>query len=135
KSQSFLHRNTANIQCRYTKTFTSTSGGGMARRKSEKPSTSSMFKAIFAAHPELLKIPSLDGVMELFHQAHPDISPAPNLRQTAANIKSTLKRKKGVKGARRGRPPGVAIMNGTPVAKPAQTLERLEDRIDDCIAL
>jgi hypothetical protein len=92
--------------------------GGMARNKVDKPSTSGIFKKIFAEHPELLGASNLDSVIELFQRENPNVEVTPKIRQIAANIKSTLK-KKGAGGANPGGP----------------ALERLEDKIDSCIAL
>lgn len=118
----------------------------MPRPKGGKPSTSGTFKKYFTEKPELLQVTSLDEVINRYKQEHPNVEVTPPLRQIAANIKSTMKRKmrlsaNGSTKKKRGRPKGstkAATHTGAVAAAPHTsnaTLERLEDRIDECVAL
>jgi hypothetical protein len=123
----------------------------MARDKTAQPSTSSIFRNYFLEDPALLTTQSLDGVMGRFRADHPNADVTPKIRQIAANVKSTLKKKHKLSSGngRRGRPPGSRRGPGRPPASASaaiaatvsmpprsrRTLEELEEKIDECLGL
>jgi hypothetical protein len=109
----------------------------MARAKAAVESKSALFKRIFMSNKDLLKVPSIDEVIKMF-EAEAGRAATDKDRGVAANIKSKLRKKLGMRGRRRkrGRPAGsgngaVAVMAAPRVSS---TLA-LEDAIDDCIYL
>jgi hypothetical protein len=130
----------------------------MARGKSAQPSTSSIFRKYFQADPALLDTQSLEAVMVKFVQDHPDLPVTSKIRQIAANVKSTEKKKvrggASGNGRRRGRPPlngrrrrgrppmaataaaaAAAAAPAAPSPRSRRALEELEEKIDECLGL
>jgi len=111
----------------------------MAKTKSEGESKSAVFKRIFLTHKNLLSVPSIADVIKLF-EAQMGRAATNNDRNIAANIKSKMRKKMGLRGHRKKkRAIAAATMNGGPVVKvvsrSASSFLALEDAIDDCIYL
>jgi hypothetical protein len=105
----------------------------MAKAKKKANSKSAIFKKLFAANKELLKVPSIAEVMKLF-EAEIGRSATDADRGVAANIKSKMRK---LYGMRRGRRKGGRRAAGTTVAvvvpRATAAMLALEDSIDDCI--
>jgi hypothetical protein len=111
----------------------------MARPKAQGVSKSSVFTRIFEANKDLLKIPSIAEALTQF-EAEYGQAPTQSDRGLAANIKSRLRRKYGLRGGRRrkGRRAAEAANGAVAMAAPrvkASSTLALEDAIDDCIYL
>lgn len=111
----------------------------MAKTKSSGESKSAVFKRIFLTHKNLLSVPSIAEVIKLF-EAQVGREATNNDRNIAANIKSKMRKKMGLRGHRKKkRTVGVTSVNGghVAVAAPRTTSSflALEDAIDDCIFL
>jgi hypothetical protein len=110
----------------------------MAKAKGTGESKSAIFTRLFASNKDLLKVPNIDDVMKMF-QAETGRTPTDNDRGVAANVKSRLRKKLGMRGRRRGRKRGRPAGTGTmavAVATPRVSASlALEDAIDDCIYL
>lgn len=112
----------------------------MARTKEAKPSRSSYFKQLFAAHPELLRGASNDAILERWKEDHPSEEVSNKTRAILSNTKSVMRRKLGIKRKRRRRKDKVAVAMAAPktVSRPrgrTGVLESLESKIDDVLAL
>src|SRR5438874_9216984 len=113
----------------------------MARPKANGESKSAVFTRLFESRKDLLQIPSIDEILKLY-ESETGSSTSLKDRQVAANIKSKLRKKYGLRGRRRGkrRGRGRAAAAGVAVAVAAAPratagLLALEDAIDDCIHL
>jgi hypothetical protein len=109
----------------------------MARAKAEGESKSAVFTRLFDSRKDLLQVPSLDEILKLY-ASETGSSITLKERQVAANIKSKLRKKYGLRGRRR-RGRRRAMAGAAPVAVAAAprpgALLALEDAIDDCIYL
>ena len=113
----------------------------MARAKVGGESKSAIFTRLFESRKDLLQVPSISEVLEMYASATGS-QPTLKERQVAANIKSKLRKKLGLRGRRRGRrrkgrPPGVTAMRVAVAVAPRTigSMLALEDSIDDCIYL
>jgi hypothetical protein len=109
----------------------------MAKAKAKKgDSKSGVFKRLFLANKELLKVPSIADVMKLF-EAEVGRSATAADRGVAANIKSKMRKELGLrrgrrrKGGRRAAPTNGAVALAIPRSTAAMLA--LEDSIEDCI--
>jgi hypothetical protein len=111
----------------------------MARPKANGESKSAVFTRLFEGRKDLLEIASIDEVLKLYASATGS-TPTLKERQVAANIKSKLRKKYGLRGRRRRRKARRAMAGAAPVAVAASpravaSMLALEDSIDDCIYL
>jgi len=108
----------------------------MAKTKSKDESKSATFARLFQANQELLKTPSIAEVMKLF-EAETGRTATAKDRGVAANVKSRLRKKLGLRRGRRRRRGRAAVANGTMAVATAPRVKALalEDAIDDCIYL
>jgi hypothetical protein len=112
----------------------------MARAKAEGESKSAVFTRLFDSRKDLLQVPSLDEILKLY-ASETGSNITLKERQVAANIKSKLRKKYGLRGRRGRRRRGRrrAMAGAAPVAVAAAprpgALLALEDAIDDCIYL
>jgi hypothetical protein len=100
----------------------------MARPKEE--SVAGYFRKVFAENPRLLRGRSNKELLDRWLQDHPGHKEVPaKVKANLSNVKSVL-RKKARKG---GRPKKAAV---APAASSSEVspLERLEERIDDCLS-
>jgi hypothetical protein len=111
----------------------------MAKAKATGESKSAVFKRLFESNKDMLKVPSIDEIIKMF-EAEVGRSATLKDRGVAANIKSKMRKKLGMrgrrKGGKRGRPMGTT--NGTVAVMAAPRVSAalaLEDAIDDCIYL
>ena len=109
----------------------------MAKKANGGPNISDWFRQVYKEHPEWLKLDSNQSIRDRWKLEHGSDMP-----QNVANIMSNVKGKlrAGLRGRRKGAKPGpkpkAALPTGaarTPKAALAE-LERLEHRIDDCLA-
>jgi hypothetical protein len=110
----------------------------VAKAKAAAESKSSVFKRLFDARRDLLQVPSIDEIMKMY-EAEIGKSANDKDRQVAANIKSRMRKKLGMRRGRRGRKRRAGRPAGTPamatVARASASMLALEDSIDDCIYL
>src|SRR5262245_15879690 len=103
-----------------------------------KPGT--YFKRILKSNPKLLEERDNETIYKRWlkdHPGHEDVPP--NIKQNLANIKSTMRKAREERMARRAtKAPKAAPSAHAPVASPRvrsapQELERLEAKLDDCL--
>src|SRR5690349_18243646 len=106
-------------------------------RKAKTGTVSEWFRTVFKEHPEWLKLDNNTPIRERWKTEHGSDMPA-NVANIMTNVKGKMRGSR--RGRRKGRKPGpkpkVAVAAGparTPRAAMAE-LERLEARIDDCLA-
>ncbi len=103
----------------------------MARKRGKGESLSGYFRKLFEENPEWLKGTSNDVVVERYKADHPGHEVTQRIRQSMANIKSTLRGKFGLKVAPKG---GKRKKVGTVVKSASgNALDRLELSIDNCL--
>ncbi|MFO0807344.1 MAG: hypothetical protein U0746_01835 [Gemmataceae bacterium] len=107
----------------------------MARTKANEESTSSIFRGIFEANPELLRVSSFVDVARLYEASGPGRKFTDRERGLAANIKSRLRKVHGIKGRRRARKAQLATASqgALRVGRSATSLLKLEDMVDECL--
>ena len=91
----------------------------------EGPSPREYFRRLFAEHPDWLTTRSNDLIIDRWLRDHPGHAAMPlNVRNTLANLKSTLRKQLG------------AAAEGTapPARRSSRGLEQLALRIDACLA-
>ena len=109
-------------------------------RAAEGGTLTGYFRKILLENPKLLKTRSNQELLDRWLADHPDQKAVPdNVKSAVSNAKGALRQK--LRKRKGGRPkaeqPPAAAGNGEP-QKPKATprvLERLEERIDDCLAL
>jgi len=116
----------------------------MARVKRKKTSTRSYFKQRFIEHPEWLEDLSTEAVLARWQQDHSGQELTASIKSSLSNIKSQLRRDKGMtkKGRGKGKKKArVARVNTALEARKAgprrlstNALEKLETMIDSCLS-
>jgi hypothetical protein len=109
----------------------------MAKAKAKGDSKSEVFRRIYESHKDLLKVASIADVMKMFEEATGKAATQSD-RGLAANIKSRLRQKYGMRRGRRRRRKGArpVAANGTMAVATARATPAtlvLEDAISDCI--
>jgi hypothetical protein len=102
-----------------------------------------MFEDIFNAHPDLLAGSDNQPVYDLFKQNNPGVPITKQVKQVCANKKSSMKKKQGIGGTRKGRKgkgrgkgraaAAAAVAQANNAAVSVSTLESLEDSLENCL--
>jgi hypothetical protein len=103
----------------------------MPRRRRRKKSVSGYFRQVFDQHPEWLKEKSNDLILAQYRRDHNmsfDTPVKESVRNNLANIKSVLRKKKGL-GSYAGKKARTMQRAGSATHR----LEELESQIDDCM--
>lgn len=119
---------------------TTTNGTAAETEAGEQKSTSGYFRRLFQENPKLLKSRSNEEVLNRWLADHPEMTEVPqNVKNNLANLKSVLRKKMRVKGAKKraaATESAALPRKETPTRKiAAHTLETLEEQIDECLTL
>lgn len=115
----------------------------MARAKSKTGSLSGYFRELFEEHPEWLKEKSNSAILDRYRQDHglaPDAPLEKRITTNLANLKSQLRKKKGLgayRGRRTRRKQEAAAAKTSPTSSTMSNskMENLEERIDECLTM
>jgi hypothetical protein len=121
---------------------TDTNGTATAASSADsgEQSTSGYFRRLFQENPRLLKSRSNEEILNRWLADHPEMTEVPqNVKNNLANLKSVLRKKMRVKGAKK-RAAATAAAPQTRKEAPARKastrpLESLEEQIDECLTL
>ena len=100
--------------------------------------TSGYFRKVFKEDPKLLKKGTNPELFRRWLQDHPGHKEVPeNVKNILSNIKSMLRNKRKRRRATEAPAQGIAVVAASPAAtRPnGKGLERLEERIDECLAV
>lgn len=119
----------------------------MGRKRANEESKSQIFIRIFESNPDLLATSDFSRVAELYEASGAGRQWGEKERSVAANIKSRLRKKRGMKIRRKARKaklrgakaevlqvaPG--LMGVMRAARPTSSLLKLEDMVDTCLTM
>ena len=100
--------------------------------------TSGYFRKLFKEDPKLLKKGTNPELFRRWLQDHPDDKEVPeNVKNILSNIKTVLRNKRKRRRTAEAPAQGAAVVAASPAAtRPSgKGLERLEERIDECLAV
>jgi hypothetical protein len=112
-----------------------------AQKSSEDESIMGYFRPILEQNQELLKTRSNDELYARWLKDHPAFKTVPEqVRNGLSNLKSTLRKKYGIRKGRRRKKAAVGAEGEAPSAKrlprgAVGQMDRLEEQIDECLAL
>jgi hypothetical protein len=113
-----------------------TQATAVAESPEKSESVMGYFRRLLLENPRWLGMRSNKPAFRRWLEDHPDQSEVPaNVRNALANVKSTLRKKKGKR--RRAAAAGPEAPTPQPAAAPRpphQKLERLENEIDECLS-
>jgi hypothetical protein len=104
----------------------------------EEETTSGYFRKVFKQDPKLLKKGTNSELFRRWLQDHPGHKEVPeNVKNILSNIKAVLRNKRKRRRAVEAPAQGTAVVAASPApTRPSgKGLERLEERIDECLAV
>ena len=111
--------------------------GAIAELEKQDAKALAYFRKILKKNPKLLKVRDNEAIFKMWLADHPGHESVPqNIKQLLANVKSTMRK---ARQERKGQKAGQeAPTKGTPAPArparlPARDLERLEDKLDQCL--
>jgi hypothetical protein len=105
------------------------------RTRKRKNSMSAYFRQVFTDHPEWLKEKSNDLILQQYREdkgKNPDAPISVKVRNNLSNLKSVLRKEKGM-GAYAGRKARSMAKTNSLGGSMIQRLEDLEEQIDECM--
>ena len=110
----------------------------MPKAKGSEENVSGYFRKVFKEDPKLLKKGTNPELFRRWLQDHPGHKEVPeNVKNILSNIKAVLRNKRKRRQAAEVPAQGTAVLAASPAAtRPSgKGLERLEERIDECLAV